>query len=325
MESGRLRKGGSVHRWGEGKERREDWPRGKGGRGRDESKLRQDLTLRETGEAEAEQLQPPPRLEPAEGERKRAKEEGKSSREEEDSVTREDLQKRQQLSQQPELEENEKDSLHAITWNVEGKRRREEIEADVPGWDVLCLQEAPGEFEAAGHIVVRKECCWRACALVLYRRWATTLISASDAEAFPTMQIRWGESAIMVVSCYLPHNRSLRGSWHQEFTKLKGQVARAKEAAKGTHISVGGDLGRDRSRTGSPGEDLPLPGRHLVSKPGAGHEGGTRQQEPKGRVPQAEMAEREGGGRRAIQRPLEARSVGRPRRCRAGHTKGGSR
>lgn len=113
-------------------------------------------------------------------------------------------------------------------------------------WDLLCLQEAPEDFEAPGHLVVRRKCCWRACVVVLHRRWASSLISASDEEAFPTVRIRWGEMVIVVISCYLPHNRSLRGAWSQEFAKLQKQVEKEKAMTQGGHIMIGGDFNQDK-------------------------------------------------------------------------------
>lgn len=129
--------------------------------------------------------------------------------------------------------------------NVEGKKNLDDFDNDLGFWDVLLLQEVTTPFDAQGHMLVVSECAYRCCVVVVHQRLGASVVRWSDLGRFPevTVKRKSGES-ICFVSVYLPHARSLQGSWLVEFQKWESQAKEVRR--RGETLICGSDFNQDK-------------------------------------------------------------------------------
>lgn len=127
------------------------------------------------------------------------------------------------------------------SWNVEGKKELAEIEDDISDWDVLFLQEVSPGFQVAPHVFVRTEVAYRSCAVVINRMLSSCVRSLSPEARFlhVTLSIEW-LSCVSAFSAYIPHQRSVRGVWHDACSELFRELAQ--RASGGDRLMCGADL-----------------------------------------------------------------------------------
>lgn len=105
--------------------------------------------------------------------------------------------------------------LRALSWNVEGKSCLDDVQRDLPFWDVLLLQEVGGDLELGGGAgpAIQAPAKWRHCAVIVNRRWAEHIVewTTGDVEPFPSVTLRSTMGLISFVSADLPHVRSPLG------------------------------------------------------------------------------------------------------------------
>lgn len=168
---------------------------------------------REAGQEE-ERQQPPEEERKEEGQREQLDEE---RREERDSG---DPRRTAEAEEEEEPEREREGELQVISWNVEGKNRLEDVVRDLGSLDVLLLQEVVSPFDAEGHMFVICESACRSCAVIVHQRLGASVICWSSLGRFPEVTLkRRSDAHICLVSPYLPHTRSLLGSWTDELLK----------------------------------------------------------------------------------------------------------